>query len=633
MLSDIKLPQDLKTLTANDLDLLAGDIRSLIIQTVSKNGGHLASNLGSVEIAIALHTIFNSPKDKIVWDVGHQAYAHKILTGRAEKFGTLRQHGGISGYPSIDESDHDPFTTGHASAAMASAMGLAKARDILEQDHKVIAVVGDGALSGGMSFEAINNAMNLHSNLIVVFNDNEMSISKNVGALAEYFTKVRMNPLYNTTKVRVENMVKKIPRLGMPLFHMAEKVKNRLKNFIIDFQTEVIVEELGLQYLGPIDGHNIILLMSALSFAKEVKRPIMVHVLTKKGKGYAPAESDPTKYHGATPFDITTGLPENANSGESYSDIFGQVISELGETRKDLYTVTAAMLEGTGLEEFSTKHPDRFYDVGIAEEYAVVYAAGMAKGGLKPVCAIYSTFLQRAYDQIFHDVCLQNLGVVFAVDRAGIVGDDGPTHNGVYDIAYLRHLPNMTLMAPKDENELRNMLFTAISHNGPVAIRYPRTKVVGVEREKQYQRFEIGKGEIVYKTSRLQKESGSKKKLLISALGSMVYPSIEAAKKLEKDVDVCVINARFVKPLDKTLICSESKNADYIITVEEGCLQGGFGSAVLEVLEEENIAKPAHRIGLPDKFIEAGKRDFILNKYGLDAVGIEKTIRSFLQRP
>lgn len=621
LLEKTDLPSALKKLSCPELEQLSKEIRQVIIETVSKNGGHLASNLGTVEISIAIHAIFDSPKDKVLWDVGHQCYTHKLLTGRRKDFSTLRQYGGISGYPSTEESPHDHFTTGHASTAISSAIGLAKARDLRNEAHKVIAVVGDGAFSGGVSLEAVNNSTNLKSNLIVVFNDNDMSISKNVGALSEYFTKVRMNPFYTGTKERVEKMVKRIPKFGVPLAHLAEKIKNRMKNFIIDFQTEIIVEELGFQYLGPIDGHNITLLMSALSFAKDVKRPILLHVLTKKGKGYKPAEENPTKFHGLSPFNIETGEPLSAVVDQTYSDVFGETVESLAKSDGSIVAVTAAMVDGTGLDSFASSHPEKFFDVGIAEEHAIVYAAGLAKGGMTPVCAIYSTFLQRAYDEIFHDVCLQNLHVVFCLDRAGIVGDDGPTHNGVFDMAYLRHLPNITVMAPKDENELRHMFFTAVKHNGPISIRYPRSKVVGVDTGDELRAIEIGRGEIVYKS-----KTGSKRVLLI-AIGSMVYPSIEAAKKLEDHgLSATVINSRFVKPLDKGLMISEALKADQVVTVEEGCLQGGFGSAVLEVLEDEGINVPVKRIGLPDKFIEAGKRDFILNKYGLSVDGIVQTV-------
>jgi len=634
-LDKLKLPEDLKKLSGPELDELAAEIRGLIIRSVSKNGGHLSSNLGSVELSIALHTIFNSPKDRIIWDVGHQAYAHKILTGRADRFSTLRQYNGISGYPSTEESPHDQFTTGHASTAISAATGLAKARDLKGEKHKVVAVIGDGSLTGGTSLEAINNAMRLKSNLVIVLNDNEMSISKNVGALAEYFTKVRMNPIYTKTKRRVENMVKKIPKYGMPLFHLAEKLKNRMKNFIINFQTEVIVEEFGIQYLGPIDGHNITLLMSALSFAGEINRPILLHILTKKGKGYAPAEKDPTRYHGAAPFDIRTGEPLNKVFDLTYTEVFGRTVMGLAEERPEIIAVTAAMVEGTGLDDFSKKYPPRFYDTGIAEEHAIIFAAGLAKGGMVPVCAIYSTFLQRSYDQIFHDVCLQNLHVVFCMDRAGIVGDDGPSHNGVFDMAYLRHLPNMTVMAPKDENELQHMIFTAVDHNGPVSIRYPKTKVVGVNMDDELKRIEIGKGETVYKSEirnpKYETNSNTKNQnaqILFIAIGSMVHPSIEAAKELEKEgLIITVINSRFVKPLDRDLIVKEAKEADLVVTVEEGCLQGGFGSAVMELLEEEKIVKPVKRIGLPDRFIEAGKRDFMLEKYGLTSHNLAEKIR------
>lgn len=629
-IDELDLPSALKKLTGPELEKAAGEIRSVIIDSVSKNGGHLASSLGAVELAIAIHTVFDSPKDKVVWDVGHQAYAHKILTGRLKEFGSLRQYGGISGFPSREESPHDLFTTGHASTAISSAIGLAKARDLNREGHKVVAVIGDGSLSGGLSLEAINNAMNLNSNLVVVLNDNDMSISKNVGALSEYFTKTRMNPLYTKTKERVEDMVKKIPKFGMPLYKLANRLKERLKHFIVDFKTEVIVEELGFSYLGPIDGHNITLLMSALSFAKELKKPIMVHVLTKKGKGYSFAEKDPTAFHGVPGFDIATGKVSGSSRSRSYTQVFGDVMLRLGEEKSNIVAVTAAMLDGTGLDDFAREFPERFFDVGIAEEHSVIFAAGLAKGGLRPVCAIYSTFLQRSYDQLFHDVCLQNLPVVFCLDRAGIVGDDGPTHNGVFDIAYLRHLPNMTVMAPMNGTELERMLRFAIQHDGPISIRYPRAAADNRENIDGTE-IKMGKGEVVYKPSPLTPlPKGEGKKILIVAIGSMVVPSIESAKQLESnDHSVSVINARFVKPLDKDLILAEARKADLVVTVEEGCLMGGFGSAVMELFEGHGITRPLKRIGFPDKFIEAGKRDFILDRYGLNASGIAKTVSIF----
>ncbi len=621
LLDKIELPSSLKKLSCEELEKLAGEIRERIINVVSLNGGHLSSNLGSVELAIALHTVYDSPTDKIIWDVGHQSYAHKILTGRNKDFDSLRKYEGISGYPNPEESPHDVFMTGHAGTSISSAIGLATARDLNGETHKIVAVIGDGSLSGGLSLEAVNNAMNLKSNLVVVLNDNEMSISKNVGGLSEYFTGIRMNPIYTGTKDRVEKMVKRIPKIGVPLFHLAEKIKNRLKNFIIDFQTEVIVEELGFQYLGPIDGHNTTLLMSALSFAKEIKKPMLVHVITKKGKGYDPAEKDPTKYHGTVPFYVETGEFRSESFG-TYSDIFGKTMVDLSERDEKIVAVTAAMLEGTGLDEFTKKFPSRFFDVGIAEEHAVVFAGGLAKGGMKPVVAIYSTFLQRSYDEIFHDVCLQNLPVIFSIDRAGIVGDDGPTHNGVFDMAYLRHLPNMVLMAPKDEKELRQMLCTAVDHKGPIAVRYPRSKVIGLGVQERFDKLDIGKGEVVHSSS-----VANGKKILLIAIGSMVHPCIEAAQELERQgLSLTVINARFVKPLDKELIKTKAKNSDIVVTAEEGCLQGGFGSAILELFEDEGISVPVKRIGLPDSFIEAGKRDFILDKYGLSA----KAITSFV---
>jgi 1-deoxy-D-xylulose-5-phosphate synthase len=604
LLDKIKLPDTLRELSTKQLEQIAADIRQKIIEVTSKTGGHVASSLGAVELAVSLHATFESPKDKILWDVGHQAYAHKILSGRLDDFETLRQQGGISGFPNAAESPHDIFTVGHASTSISQALGLAKARDLNGDKHSIIAVIGDGSISGGLAFEGVNNVDGLKTNMIVILNDNEMSISKNVGAISNYLTQVSTSDAYIDLRNRIEKLVKRIPRVGVPLFEAAKKLKDRTKHIVVSFKVDVIFEELGFKYFGPIDGHNIPLIMSTLHHAKEVPGPVMIHILTKKGKGYPPAEKDPTRFHGTGPFDIATGKPLNSNGKPTFTSVFGKAMAKLAETNPKIVGITAAMIDGTGLEEFAQKFPERFFDVGIAEEHAVTFAGAMAKGGYKPVVAIYSTFLQRAYDEIIHDVCLQNLPVVFAVDRAGIVGEDGATHNGIFDIAYLRCIPNMTVMAPSDDLELEEMLKYAVKHNGPIAIRYPRGMAQPANRKSS------------------PEPQGAE--VAIIAIGSMVHPAREAAQKLG---DAKVINARFIKPLDKGLIINAVKGAERAVTVEEGVLDGGFGSAVMELLSEQKINIPVLRIGLPSEFIEHGKRDQMLEKYGLSAEGIYQKVK------
>ncbi|KAF0135334.1 MAG: 1-deoxy-D-xylulose-5-phosphate synthase [Candidatus Saganbacteria bacterium] len=620
LLDKIKLPDALRELSGKQLEQIAQEVRQKIIEVTSHTGGHVASSLGAVELAVALHAVFESPKDKIIWDVGHQAYSHKLLTGRLDRFETLRQYHGISGFPNYEESPHDIFTVGHASTSISQALGLVRAKELLNENYSVIAVIGDGSLSGGMSFEGVNNVDGLKSNLIVILNDNEMSISKNVGSISNYLTAVRTSDLYVDLRNRIESIVKKVPKYGVSLFEAARRLKDRTRQIVMNFKVDVIFEELGFTYFGPIDGHNIPLLMSTLHHAKEIQGPVLIHVLTKKGKGYLPAEAEPTRFHGTGAYDILTGHSlSNGSKAPSYTQTFGKTMCELAEKDEKIIAVTAAMIDGTGLEDFEKKYPSRFFDVGIAEEHAVAFAGALAKKGLTPVVAVYSTFLQRAYDQIMHDVSLQNLPVVFAVDRAGIVGEDGATHNGIFDIAFLRTVPNMVIMSPKDENELRNMLFTAVHHkNGPIAIRYPRAQGHGV-KPTDYKNPDIGTGEVAF--------SAKVHKILIIALGSMVYPSVEAAELLEKEnVGSIVINARFAKPLDNKLILKYARGADLVITVEEGIINGGFGSAVLELLAKEKISVSI--IGLPDKFIEHGKREEILELFGLTTKGIYKRVKN-----
>ncbi|MFH1826283.1 MAG: 1-deoxy-D-xylulose-5-phosphate synthase [bacterium] len=622
LLSSLKLPEALRALEGKQLDQIAAEVREKIIEITSKTGGHVAPSLGAVELAVALHASLKTPNDKIIWDVGHQAYAHKILTGRLEQFHTLRQKGGISGFPKPAESPHDAFAVGHASTSISAALGMVKARDLNGDDYAVIAVIGDGSLSGGLAFEGVNNTNGLKSNLIVILNDNEMSISKNVGAMSNYLTQVATSDLYIDLRNRIEKLVTKIPKVGTPLFEAARRLKDRTKHIVVSFKVDVMFEELGFKYFGPIDGHNIPLIMSTLHHAREIAGPVLIHVITKKGKGYKPAEQDPSRFHGTGPFDRETGAPLNGKKA-SYTSIFGQTMTKLGEQNDKVIAITAAMVDGTGLEEFASKFPDRFFDVGIAEEHAVEFAAGLAISGFKPFCAIYSSFLQRSYDQIVNDVCLQNLPVTFCLDRAGVVGEDGPTHHGIFDIAFLRHIPNLVLMAPKDENELQQMLFTAANHNGPIAVRYPRGSGPGIKLDSELKLLEIGKGEIV-SNSKLPTPNSQ---LCILALGSMVYPAVEAAKMLEKEGrGATVINARFVKPLDRDLILANVKKADKIVTIEEGVVEGGFGSAVLELLAEQGINKPVKCLGLPSKFIEQATRAELLDIYGLTPEKIKQAI-------
>lgn len=625
LLDKILLPNTLKELSGKQLDEVAQDVRDKIIEVTSQNGGHVAPSLGTVELTIALHASFDSPKDKIVWDVGHQAYAHKILTGRLGQFHTLRTKDGISGFPKPTESPHDAFAVGHASTSISAALGMVKARDLMGEDYSVVAVIGDASLSGGLAFEGVNNVDGMKSNMIVILNDNEMSISHNVGALSNYLTRVSTSNLYVGLRSRVEKIVKRIPKVGVPLLEAAKRLKDRTKHIVVDFKVNVIFEELGFKYFGPIDGHNIPLVMSTLHHAREIEGPVMIHIITKKGKGYAPAEKDPTRFHGTAPFDIKTGDPKNGKGKRSYTSVFGKAMVDLAERDPKIIGITAAMIDGTGLDEFAVKFPRRFFDVGICEEHAVTFAGGLAISGFRPVVAIYSTFLQRAYDQIVHDVCMQNLPVIFCLDRAGIVGEDGPTHHGLFDIAFLRTIPNITVMAPKDEDELRHMLSSAVKYNSPVAIRYPKGGGPNEALGEDHKRIEIGKGEIVFKSEIRNSKS---EQCVIISIGSMVYPSVEAAKLLEKDgVATTVINARFAKPLDEKLILETVKSMDKVVTVEEGVLDGGFGSGILELLSEKGIDKPVHCIGLPTEFIGQGKRSELIEEYGLTSQKIYQAIK------
>jgi 1-deoxy-D-xylulose-5-phosphate synthase len=610
LIDDINSPDDLKKLDIAELPKVASEIRDEILRTISKTGGHLASSLGSVEVTIALHYVFNTPKDILVWDVGHQTYAHKILTGRLKRFSTLRQLGGLSGFPNKDESPaYDTFTSGHSSTSISTALGLVEARDLAGGSNKVIAVIGDAALAGGMSFEALNHAGHAKKDIVVILNDNELSISHSVGALSRYLNRIISAPAYNKIRLDVEKLLKRIPRFGFRAYRAARKLEEGLKNLLIP---GMLFEEMGFRYFGPIDGHNTALLISTFRNLMHLKEPIIIHAVTKKGKGYKYAEARPSDFHGTGEFDIETGVKTESNTGKTFTDAFGEKMLELGAKDPKVVAVTAAMLDGTGLNDFAKNFPGRFFDVGIAEEHAIGFSAGLARGSYKPVVAIYSTFLQRGYDQMIHDVCLQNLPVVFCLDRAGLVGEDGPTHHGVFDIAYLRHMPGLVVMAPATPEELKAMLEFAIGQKVPVAIRYPKGSAA-YSRDPGWP-IRMGKAEII-KTG---------KKLTIIAIGSMVQIAYDCAGILaKKGIDCGVINARFIKPLDKEVITQASAATKRIVTLEEGVLEGGFGSGVLEFIESSGIKDvKVKRIGLPGKFIEHGKRAELFLKYNLtpDAV-------------
>lgn len=621
ILEAINKPQDLKKLSNEQIKVLAEEIRQFLICSVAKTGGHLAPNLGVVELTLALHKVFNSPIDKIVWDVGHQSYVHKILTGRREEFATLRQLGGISGFPKNSESMHDSFGTGHSSTSISAALGMALARDVAGDKENILAVIGDGSLTGGQAYEALNHAGHSGTNMIVILNDNEMSIAKNVGAISEYLSKVRTEPKYTKVKQDIEFLLRRIPAIGDSVAKTVERVKDSLRYLLVP---GVLFEELGFNYVGPIDGHNFELLSEVLEKAKKMQGPILIHVLTCKGKGYKPAECNPDTFHGVGPYCIESGEVIKSSTTPTYTGVFGDTLVHLAKQDERIVAITAAMPEGTGLKKFAAQFPKRFFDVGIAEQNAVTMAAGMAVKGMKPVVALYSTFAQRAYDQILHDICLQKLPVLFALDRAGVVGEDGPTHHGLFDYSYLRHIPNLTIMAPKDENELRHMIFTALTMNGPVAIRYPRGSGFGVPIDKPLQQIPIGVADKI-------KEGAN---VAFLAVGTMVEACIRASEILAvKGIQASVINARFIKPLDEQLVRKLCRDIGIIITVEENILAGGFGSTVLEYIHDQNFnGIKVLRLGFPDQFIEQGTRAQLLEKYGLDAAGIASAARSFVQK-
>ena len=620
LLDTVNSPEDLKKLTLEEMGRLAGEVRSRIIETVARTGGHLAPNLGVVELTIALHYVFNAPKDKIIWDVGHQSYTHKLLTGRRDRFHTLRTYGGISGFPKRSESRYDTFDTGHSSTSISAGLGISTAKALKGEKSHVIAVIGDGSTTGGMAFEALNQAGHTGKNLIVVLNDNAMSIGPNVGAFSSFLSRKMTGRRFVFFRKELENFLKSIPGVGENIMSLVRKSED---SFITFFTPGMLFEAFRFRYVGPIQGHRLDLLIETFRNVKNLEGPVLVHALTVKGKGYAPAETDPVHFHGVGSFEISTGSPRKPSPKlpPTFTEVFGETMVDLGRKEKKLFAITAAMPEGTGLNRFGEIFPERFLDVGIAEQHAVTFAAGLATEGFRPVVAIYSTFLQRAFDQIIHDVCLPNLPVIFCIDRGGLVGEDGQTHHGHFDVTYLRSLPNMTLMAPKDENELRHMLFTALNHTGPVAIRYPRGRGLGVSLDSEYRIIPIGESELL-------KEG---KDLTIIALGSMVHPSLEAAAEMEKEgLSAAVVNCRFVKPLDKRL-AEYSRKTGKALVVEENIQQGGLGSAVLELFSDTGLREvTVRRLGLPDSFVEHGPVGVLREKCGLDKAGIIKAAKALL---
>lgn len=602
LLKNINSPADVRKLPKDNLKALSDELRTYLTHTVSISGGHFSAGLGTVELTVALHYVFDTPNDQLVWDVGHQAYPHKILTGRKERMPTIRTLGGVSAFPCRAESEYDAFGVGHSSTSISAALGMAIASQLREENKKMVAIIGDGSITGGMAFEAMNHAGAVNANLLVILNDNDMSISPPVGAMNNYLTKILSSKLYSSVREESKKALSKMPSV----WELARKTEEHVKGMIVP---GTLFEELGFNYFGPIDGHDIDMLVSTLENLKELTGPVFLHVVTKKGKGYPPAEKDPLAYHGVPAFDPNKdSLPKTASKHPTYTEIFGRWLCDMAKQDERLLGITPAMREGSGLVEFSQNYPTRYFDVAIAEQHAVTLAAGQACQGAKPVVAIYSTFLQRAYDQLIHDVALQNLDVLFALDRAGLVGPDGPTHAGSFDFSFMRCIPNMLIMAPADENECRQMLTTGFHYQGPASVRYPRGKGPGSTINKALTELTIGKAEIRHQGSRIA----------ILAWGSMVAPALEAGKKL----GASVVNMRFVKPLDETLILEMAKSHDVIVTVEENVIAGGAGSAVNEFLQTQSILMPVMNIGLPDRFVEQGSREELLALCGLDAAGI-----------
>lgn len=614
ILDSIKKPNDIKNIDLNDMDNLAQEIREFLIEKISQTGGHLGSNLGAVELTMALHLMLDLPKDKIVWDVGHQSYTHKILTGRREGFENLRKFGGMSGFPKRKESSCDSFDTGHSSTSISAGLGLVKARDLLGEDSTIVSVIGDGSLTGGMAYEALNNAARLETNFIIILNDNNMSISENVGGVSSYLNSIRTDAKYLDLKDSIYYRLLDMPKVGAPIVKKIQNAKNGIKQLVIP---GMLFEDMGIKYLGPVDGHDIKALSKVLKEAKRVRGAVLIHVMTQKGKGFQPAERHPARFHGAEPFDPETGLPKNAKLKANYTDVFATVMNKLGERNEKVVAITAAMPDGTGLKRFRNRFPDRFFDVGIAEEHGVTFAAGLAAGGLKPVVAIYSSFLQRAYDQILHDVCIQDLPVIFAIDRAGLVGSDGETHQGIFDLSYLSSIPNMHVMAPKNKWELSDMLKFAVGFDHPIAIRYPRgTAYDGLKEYRQP--IELGAAEWIYEES----------EIALFAIGSMVKTAEEVKEKLaEKGYKNCsIVNARFVKPIDEEAVLKAAKNHKLIVTMEENVISGGYGEKVIELKNEKGFQADVLPITLPDEYVEHGNVELLKKEVGIDADTIVERI-------
>lgn len=613
VLDKIQKENDIKQLTEGELEKLRDEIREFLINSISVTGGHLASNLGVIELTMALHLSFDLPKDKIIWDVGHQSYTHKILTGRREGFGSLRQYGGMSGFPKANESDCDCFNTGHSSTSISAGLGMAQARELSGEDYHVISVIGDGALTGGMAFEALNNASDIKSNFIIVLNDNKMSISENVGGLSRYLGQFRTADAYRDLKTNVMEMLNHIPNVGPKMVKRIRNTKSSIKQLFIP---GMFFEEMGIIYLGPVNGNDIAGMRKVFAEAKRVEGPVLVHVLTQKGAGYAPAEKHPSRFHGAEPFDIPTGLPKKKQEKANYTDVFASVMRKLGEQDDKVVAITAAMADGTGLMRFKKEYPKRFFDVGIAEEHAVTFAAGLAKAGMKPVFAVYSSFLQRAYDQILHDVCIQNLPVIFAVDRAGLVGSDGETHQGIFDISYLSSIPNMTIMAPKNRLELRDMMQFAVEYHAPIAIRYPRgTAFDGLKEYRQP--VKLGKSETIHEG----------KEIAVLALGSMVQTAEQVREQLlEQGCDITLVNARFAMPFDKERIKELAQTHKLLVTMEENVKSGGFGEHVAAYLKQEDIATRMLMISIPDAYVEHGNVEKLKQELRIDASSVTERI-------
>lgn len=619
MLEKIQKPNDIKKIPADQLPALAEEIREFIIESLSKTGGHLASNLGVVELTIAMHRVFDLPKDKLIWDVGHQSYTHKILTGRKDGFETLRREGGISGFPKRSESDCDVFDTGHSSTSISAGVGYVRARELKKENYSVVSIIGDGALTGGMAYEALNNAASLKSNFIIVLNDNEMSITENVGGMSSYLSGLRTASAYTGFKMDVTKALNRIPGIGPGMVDAMRKTKSSIKQIIIP---GMLFEDMGLTYLGPVDGHNIPQLIKTFQEAKRFEGPILVHVLTQKGRGYEPAMRHPARFHGAGPFDVKTGLPVG-KSNPTYTDVFSTVMRKMGDRRKDVAAVTAAMMTGVGLKRFSNMFPDRCFDVGIAEEHAVTFAAALSLGGITPVVAIYSSFLQRAYDQIMHDVCMQNLHVVFAIDRAGLVGYDGETHHGIFDLSYLGSMPNMTILAPKNLWELSDMIKFAVDYDGPIAVRYPRGEAYAGLKEFRAP-ICLGKSEVIHEGSRVA----------LLAVGSMVKMAEEVQKQLKErmDMDAALVNARFVKPIDEELLRNFADTYELVVTLEENVKDGGFGERVLAFAEEEDLPFGVEIIALPDRFIPHGSVSYQMKQVGFTPEDICGRIEEYYRK-